>query len=776
MGRRSSIRILSLRCAISIVLLSGVLAAPATAQAPFIGPPITLSSRFELSDSVQIADVPGGARTSLESVRAFTANENWDDAIETLRQVQQQYGDQLMPLDDDRYITLRDYCHLQIAKLPPPALQLYRQRVDPQAEQWFTQARQSGDETLLRRIVEQFYCSSRGDDAMLLLGEHSLERGDSLTARRWWQQISPLTRGAGGAPAWIAVDGYDLAGEESLEVLSQFTSRDAAPRWLAYPDTDLSLAEVRARLALVSIFADDTQRAATEVALLEQLHPLATGRLGGKQVDLAEFLRTMLADSATWPAIEDPAAWPTFAKNNARNAVVERPLEYFPRPTWTAPLLTGSPVEDDFPEAEQVRLDALAPSIHPIIAGEHLFYSNGRQVFALELHTGKPAWSDRDGFGQIYPSGLNGEEAPFIAGVSRSSIKSLGHPRHTITSSGELLFARLGSPITSRPADNAPARDGSFLVCLDLNKQGALRWRYPQSKDMPDFIEQGWAFEGAPLADGERLYVAMRRSDVRPQSHVACFRIDNGELLWRRMVASADTPASTHRNEITHNLLTLHEGILYVNTNLGAVAALQSEGGEPLWVHRYERVKSGEYSRLAAHFRRDTNPCVVAHDMVFVGPADSESIFALDAATGMRVWIVEPTHHNKLHPVHILGVVDHHLIATGNNVWWFDVVGGSLAAVWPHGSGNTEEGYGRGVLSRNFVYWPTREEIVVYDAQPPRRHEVRLHRRIQLARPDLPIPLTGGNLLAGEGFALIVSRDRIFAFRQERSQDDNIDR
>ena len=35
--------------------------------------------------------------------------------------------------------------------------------------------------------------------------------------------------------------------------------------------------------------------------------------------------------------------------------------------------------------------------------------------------------------------------------------------------------------------------------------------------------DEKWAFEGSPLVDGTDVYVAMRKSDVRPQVHVACF-------------------------------------------------------------------------------------------------------------------------------------------------------------------------------------------------------------------------------------------------------------
>ena len=57
---------------------------------------------------------------------------------------------------------------------------------------------------------------------------------------------------------------------------------------------------------------------------------------------------------------------------------------------------------------------------------------------------------------------------------------------------------------------------------------------------LPD--DDGWAFEGAPVVEGQNLYVAMRKSDVRPQAHVACFDVDTGRRRWRTLVCSAETP------------------------------------------------------------------------------------------------------------------------------------------------------------------------------------------------------------------------------------------
>src|SRR5437868_3169306 len=92
---------------------------------------------FELSSSVHLDEADSAARAHLERVKAFISDGQWDEAVETLRQVAENYGTKVIAIADHRYVNLADYCHAQIAALPPAALELYRQRVDPLAKKWY---------------------------------------------------------------------------------------------------------------------------------------------------------------------------------------------------------------------------------------------------------------------------------------------------------------------------------------------------------------------------------------------------------------------------------------------------------------------------------------------------------------------------------------------------------------------------------------------------------------------------------------------------------------
>jgi outer membrane protein assembly factor BamB len=329
------------------------------------------------------------------------------------------------------------------------------------------------------------------------------------------------------------------------------------------------------------------------------------------------------------------------------------------------------------------------------------------------------------------------------------------------------LFARIGSQVTSRPTGFDSGYAGNRLICVDLDREGALEWKYPRDWEEAEFDRQKWSFEGPPLADGDGVYVVMRQGSARAVCHVACLDYQSGSLRWRRKICDADTPAGGRRKEMTHNLLTLGEGFLYLNTNLGAIASLRTGDGHVRWVYRYRRVPSGSLSEPAAYLKRGLNPCIYHRGLILSAPRDSRFLLALDASTGRLIWRSAPM---TAHPLHLLGVARGMLLATGKSIWWFDAISGRAEHVWPEpGKRNVPRGYGRGLLAGEQLYWPTRDKIFVFDqrlVQEDHRRVAVQRATIELLRPDVPPEqrVTGGNLVAGRGMFLIAGNSGLQAF------------
>ena len=93
---------------------------------------------------------------------------------------------------------------------------------------------------------------------------------------------------------------------------------------------------VRARLVLVSILEGATARG-EELAELVRLHPGARGRLGGREVNYAEALGELIAQSESWPQPVVTPDWPTFAGAATRNKIAPRSVDVG-EVAWRMPL------------------------------------------------------------------------------------------------------------------------------------------------------------------------------------------------------------------------------------------------------------------------------------------------------------------------------------------------------------------------------------------------------------------------------------------------------
>jgi len=694
----------SLEWLLACVMLAGG-AAPAAAQFQ----PFASDNRFELSETVQLDRADSAVLSQLERVDACLDDEQWDEAIETLRRLMENSDGKLLGVTQKRYVGLRDWVHLRLASLPSEALKLYRGRVDPLAQEWYESGMASGERRMLERVVRQAFASSWGDDAMMALGEMALESGDYAAARWYWQRIVPA------------------------ELPS-----NAKPIWPGYPDTQLDLAAVRARLVLVSILEGSTARAADDLAQFVRLHPDARGRLGGQEANYVEALRSLLAESKSWPAVGVDANWPTFAGSPRRNKIAPRLIDVG-KVAWRVPLrkVAAAPsflgASDTPPGAPRALL-----SYHPVLVGNLLLFNNRLSISALDVRTGQAAWGSHST--AIYRDELDGALHDI-----HNPPGTLGVPRFSMTVFADKLFARMGSSVTGRPQQSTSVYRPGYLVCLDLAAEGRLQWKITPQK--------GWTFEGSPLGDGANVYVGMRRNDIRPQAFVACFDAQTGKHRWRRFICGADTPAQGMLHESTHNLLTLSGEMLYYNTNLGAVAAIATSDGRLKWVSLYPRQTHGNLSKLGQHWRRDLNPCLYDRGNLLVAPADSPRVFAFDAASGQMLW---QSGSELADVTHLLGASNDHLIAGGDKLYWIDLNGanaGRISHVWPQG--REKLGYGRGLLAGDSVLWPTREKIYIFDQKTARQRKV-----IELQ----PRAVSGGNLLVAQGRLLIAGGTELVGF------------
>jgi outer membrane protein assembly factor BamB/tetratricopeptide (TPR) repeat protein len=696
-------------------------------------------------------DFSDTADALLRNAASHARDGQWAESVDIYQKVIQQFGDKVakLPKDDPAtdaagdsvlYVDIRQFCQRKLAALPPEARAIYRSRVDVQAERWFRQGASGRDRAALRRVIDQAFCSSWGDDAAELLGDLAFEDGRFEEARDNYRRLVP-----------------DATGVTS---------------GLVHPDPSVDLARVAAKKLLCRAAIGEEPPGPADLAAFVQRYPKAQGLLAGRDGPYIETLTEALRTDRLAPPSQPDGRWPTFAGSPTRTRVVPGSIDVGSI-QWRVDL---EPVAAG--KSSGMRRGITAPmggsitpeqklAYHPIVLGDQVIVCDESRVTAYNLN-------DRPEGAAAGPVKVAWRHDEDQGGVPQAPRFTVGVPRYTLTAHGDRVYARMGP--TSAPYMGRISGSPSFLVALDRGTDGKLLWKKPSVDVLTgarpaEGLVRSVGFEGTPVADGRSVFVAMTDRREQTSTYVACLDAETGATRWVRYLGAA---ASDNENgfgpggfggfgggfgmpssgDYGHRLLSLDGPTLYYQTNLGAVAALDAETGSIRWVATYPRL-----DRNGGSPDRDLNPAVVHDGLVIVAPDDASAIFAFDAAGGRLVWKTDPL-PDEVKLAHLLGVAKGRLVATGDRVLLFDVKTGKLLHTWPD-TGHGFESYGRGVLAGDKIYWPTRNEIHVLDQTTGLRTDppIKLQESFQT---------TGGNLAVGDGYLIVAQADQLVVFCQNR--------
>ncbi len=630
----------------------------------------------------------------LATVEDLIGQQRWAEVATMLRQAQLDQPDKLVPIGPGWYVNVTRYVQCRAAMLPVAGLAEYRRQVDATAQNWLQEANQTSNHAGWQRVVREAFASSSGRAAVVRLAEDAFERGDLASARSSWEKLLPV--------------------ESALR-------SSAGIGLLRCPVDSEDCATIRARLVLCSLCAGDMARAERELNAFRRLHGEAIGTLGGRTGILAELLQEQHSKSLK---SRSPSAVPSVSPSQTWSVTV-------PPAIWQNGELN-----------DQSKISSESSDLFPVIADNTIFVTNGESIFAWDLLTGQPKWSE----GTVAENDVNAAVIYSLADSIAPKWPIIGRPQNTLTIHGERLFARLGTPVTGRASQERNA--ASELVALDIGSaEGKLVWRVTAeqipSQDLPNEVAP-WCFEGSPAVDDRHIYVALRRSLPQEQINVACFDADTARLLWNRKVAITVGATEELLNSTSHLRLTLTDDSVFISTDSGAIAALDNECGSIRWLRTYR-----SEAAISRDRRRDgSSPPLFRDGVVFVAPLDTNQLIAIHAESGLRLW-----ERDWSDPVqHVIGISGTTLLVQGRSLWGVNVETGEMA--WPNRQVGFDdpEGFsaGRGVIVGETVYWPTRDELFVIEVGSG-----KIARRIPLKA------LSGelGGHLSTSGSTIVLSRD-----------------
>ncbi|MFO0945114.1 MAG: PQQ-binding-like beta-propeller repeat protein [Planctomycetota bacterium] len=640
------------------------------------------------------------SRNKLRTLDSYLQQEEWGEAVELLQNLVEGSSNKLIPIGADApstYVDLRTFSQYRISRLPPVALQVYRERVEGQAADLFQRFEETGNPEHLEQIADQFFSSSVAPKAIERLAELSVTRGTHGEAIAWWKKILPADFRPPLRP-----------GEIRLE----------------HPDPKLDMPRVVAKYCLTLVLAGEMAKADAALERLRAAYPNAAGKLAGRDGLYWEIVAAIGRDAKVTQAAAEDGNWTTFAGNSARTKIAPTTIDVGDvQWKWTIDEEPDSQPDPRLPADARGGLeDTLA--YHPAVVGNKAFLVTERFLSTFDLETGKmERWYDFQGDHPLNRGNLD----PRV--------------RYTLTIDGDRLLVRTGGS-TGMNQRMAPRRapGNSALYCFDHRRQRLL-W----TKNSSSVSDNGDAtFEGAPLIQGDNVYIAATRVDAMSQTSVVCFDAASGKVKWRTLVCEATNDLGSYVVS-TNNLLTLADNTIFYGTNLGAVAALNAQTGRLRWVSVYPRSKPIT-TRAMTSLAPDLNPCVHHQGKLFLAASDTAKIQCFDAETGRKLWDAHP-------PVaHLLGVAKGNLIVTGNRVWGIDVETGKIRWYWPE---NTVASHGRGTLAGDFVYWPTKERIHVLEQATGKaaRTPIELFDRLRLKAGNIVI--SGDHMLLAQSNRLL---------------------
>jgi cellulose synthase operon protein C len=691
----------------------------------------------EPSETLPAAKLPGESAPvarRLAEVAKRVAQEQWTEVVDEYQHILEEAGDDLVPLDPQKpsqCIPARRLCHIRLAGLPAAARQLYRGRVDDQAKKWLDQGTANRDTALLRRLVEQTFCSRHTERALDLLGDLAFERGDFVLAEQWWRMIAP-------------------AASEAADDKSRGLR-------LLFPDPQGDVAVVRAKAILCRLYQGEREAALAELKAFRVRHGKAEGRLAGRDGNLADILQTAVSQADQLVPPPARADWPTFAGDASRQQLLSQaPRCRWLDAPWRVPL-EGADAPRQHQKALTASMEAQACVFQPVIAGDKVVVADVRSVTVCDLFTGRRLGRcdlvDDLRNGGFIPTG---KEAPPL-GV-----------RYTVTVAGPHIYARLGARPMIDPralmipkgemAEVNDAQSDSFLVCLGLepDAQGKLVCRW-QVKAKAGDAKPAAVFEGAPVVRDSRVYIAVSRfTDPVATTAIDCYDAATGSRRWRQEVCEGrEQRAGKARYQ--HQLLTLAGPNVVYCSHAGAVVALDAATGKRAWAVRYAR--RGLFLPDGTPSPRDLAPCLCAGGRLFVAPADADRIFCLEADTGRTLW-----ESLTVEVLQLLGVAHGRLIFTTGAlprcIRALDATTGRALRDWMQPDDGSSElpTVGRGLLAGGYVYWPTQGGLRVLnqgDGQPA---------DTLFVPHDNPVK---GNLAAGRGCLVVATGRELLGYVPE---------
>src|SRR5665213_887862 len=688
----------------------------ALAQVPQTPPAVEVDS-FRGKDPVEGVYVRDSttAVDKLANAQRMERLKEWGKAADYYQEVIAKYPDRVVPSQVDKDNRIYQYTSItyrvqeKLAHWPQEGLDVYRARYDTAAQALLDKAGPD-DAATLNKVYSQYFITTAGKQAGIRLIDLYMESGEFPAA------------------AWL--------GDRLLRL---------------HPGLLAERAAVLYRTALAYYYAGDAAKARERLDELKSRFPNDRGTVRGKDVILAQSLaQETQAPLSSNTSLASADSYRMIGGNESHNLVSDaqgRPGArlygvILPKPSWpNIPANQRIALKQQYNDAVAA---GLTLGVIPVCDRGELYFQDGRRIYAVVLESGVPL----PGWTQTWPDGVY--TMPAAGPVAQRK----GQLTCTLTDHEVLAVMGKGADVQSMMMGVPASPQNNVLVCLDRDS-GRQKWTVNPGQ-LPDEAkeERGVHFTGSPLVVGDSVLVigrSMKQAQFE-DCYVLAFDLASGKFRWATYVASASAAPMMfgmggmpipQSDDTSH--LAYANGRVFVQTNLGAFAALDAYGGAVVWLDIYPTDRQSLDRQPMNPFMRQSqmqappampwsfNPVIVDGGYAFTLPTDSHDLLVYDTATGVEIKridmqdVEQKANRNDSHKVTnidtLLGVIGDRLVLTGERgvvcLNWrnysrekFDPDHDNITA-WINDYPKPIRG--RGFLMKNSVYIPCADRLYCID-------------------------------------------------------------
>jgi outer membrane protein assembly factor BamB len=610
----------------------------------------------------------------LDRAQKLAEKRLWKDVFSTYMELLGKQPNAVHQVTKNQWVSIYEFILEQISKLPKEAIDWYRLEFDSKVRFLYKTACEKRDKALLKDVITDYFFSSITPEAVNYLVNLLFE------------------------------DGYFARATYEIRDILRY-----------YPDLGAKRSIFLGKLAMAYYMTQNRNALEKLHKELQDSKDLIT--VNNKRVSVAEFVRDLSER--------------TLKEERVSNKEEKRIVSEI-RHCWSKKF-TG--IFGERPGGKTTGFNKKIIYDYPYSPGyaeedgvKYLIYNDGCKIYCVDLEEGRDVW-DRESIKGLESTDRLPKSYPAIYGVSIDDNLVFVN-MHNIKNSG---LGVGGGRYSLYHFPQVPGGIRSYEL-----KTGDLRWATKKDLDEKD-VNSGFVIN--PVVFESHLYVPEVSGYSERSTYVYCIEKSSGKIKWRTFISAVDRSLGVHRTGDLERDARLNvgkdfildmendndyvaqviedQGVIYCQTNMGSICALDPYSGRILWIIMYNRNDLatgwepgvGESPRT---FYRPPSLPILHKGHLYCLPQDYRKLIVIDIMSYgeqlQRIDITEP-------PVYLLGIRDNKLFFVGEDgitALETEKIEISYCKL------DLKQILGRPALGTAYILIPTKENLVIFDLEQMR--------------------------------------------------------